>query len=82
MDVVKLLTEKNVGGADRLVRVVLGVVFLALAYFLQQYDLWVRAILGLVGVIGLVTGLLSHCTIYSLFGWSTRKEEKPWRKRR
>lgn len=66
----KLFTEKNVGGIDRLLRLVVGVVFLAAALF-ANLELWVKLLFGLIALAGLGTGLLSHCTLYSLIGFST-----------
>ena len=59
---------KNVGSTDRIIRLVLGVALIA-AYFLTggAYS-W----LYLVGAaIALVTGLMSTCPLYRIFGFST-----------
>jgi len=66
----KLLMEKNVGGIDRIVRILAGLVFAWLAF--GPYDLALRVLFGLLAIIGLATGIFSHCTLYSLMGWNTR----------
>ncbi|MDL2351958.1 MAG: DUF2892 domain-containing protein [Pseudomonadota bacterium] len=57
----------NVGSADRLFRIVLGLVLIALV-FVGPKTAW-----GWIGVIPLVTGFLRTCPLYSLFGFSTCK---------
>ena len=57
----------NVGSADRLFRIVLGLVLIALV-FVGPKTAW-----GWIGVIPLVTGFLRTCPLYSLFGISTCK---------
>ena len=60
--------KTNVGGIDRIARVVLGAALL-IAYFIgpQGSYSW----LFLLGVVPLVTGLVRSCPLYSLFGLST-----------
>lgn len=57
----------NVGGIDRLLRIVVGVVLLSLVV-IGPKTLW-----GLVGLVPLVTGLFETCPLYSLLGFSTCK---------
>ncbi|WP_333830564.1 YgaP family membrane protein [Pararhodobacter sp.] len=58
----------NVGTADRIIRVVVGLALLA-AFFLHTGASlrW----LYLIGIVPLVTGLFSTCPLYSLLGIST-----------
>tara|TARA_R110000772_G_scaffold232195_1_gene343512 strand:- start:101344 stop:101553 length:210 start_codon:yes stop_codon:yes gene_type:complete len=60
--------KKNVGGIDRLLRIVAGVVLLAL-FFLFPEEPW--RMWTLIGVVPLATGVFSTCPAYSLFGIST-----------
>jgi hypothetical protein len=55
----------NVGGSDRVVRVVMGTTFLfiSLTYF--------RPIVWLLGMAMLYTGLYRNCPLYRLVGFST-----------
>ncbi len=55
----------NVGSADRILRIVLGLVLIALV-FVGPKTPW-----GWVGIVPLVTGLFRTCPLYSLFGMST-----------
>lgn len=57
----------NVGGLDKTLRVVVGVVLLVLTAT-QTIGLW-----GLVGVVPLLTGLFNFCPLYTLFGIKTCK---------
>jgi hypothetical protein len=56
----------NVGSADKVVRIILGLVIIALGIVYKSW--W-----GLVGVPILATGLLNFCALYIPFGISTRK---------
>lgn len=55
----------NVGGLDRVLRIVAGFVLLALTA-MGTIGLW-----GLVGIVPLATGLFRICPAYSIFGLST-----------
>jgi Protein of unknown function (DUF2892) len=57
--------KTNVGGIDRLLRIVVGVVLLALTA-MGSIGLW-----GLIGIVPLATGLLKFCPVYPLLGLST-----------
>lgn len=61
----------NVGSTDRLIRLVAGVVLLGVAFFAVQGVLaWV---LGVLGVVLIVTGAIRVCPLYLPFGISTNK---------
>ncbi len=55
----------NVGGIDRIARVIVGVL-LILATTLGFIGIW-----GWIGVVPLATGLLRTCPLYKLFGFSS-----------
>lgn len=59
------LLARNEGGADRAIRVLVGLALLALA-FIGPKTPW-----GFLGIIPLATGLTGTCLIYRLFGIST-----------
>ena len=61
----------NVGTADRVFRIVLGIVLLSLIYFVEGSARW----FGLIGVIPLATAFMRWCPAYSLFGWSSASAE-------
>ncbi len=66
--------KTNVGGADRLLRMALGVILIALVFVGDKVGLpignW-----GWLGIIPLATGFLSTCPLYSLIGLNTCKAE-------
>lgn len=64
--------NKNVGMIDRILRVVLG---LALLAYLVLGSSSLRFI-GLVGIVPLLTALVGHCPMYTLFGFSTCPAKK------
>jgi len=64
--------KSNVGSADRIVRVVLGLALLALGLFVIPGGVW-GWILIVIGAISLVTGLASRCPAYALFKINTCK---------
>ena len=57
--------KSNVGGIDRILRIVLGLVLIGLAAT-GTVGLW-----GYIGAVPLVTGVIGWCPPYALFGWST-----------
>lgn len=57
--------KTNVGKADRILRIVLGVVLIALVFVGPQTP-W-----GWIGLVPLLTGLFSTCPVYSLLGLNT-----------
>lgn len=59
---------KNVGGIDRILRIVVGLALIAGFFLNTEASLrW----LYLLGIVPLATGLLSTCPLYSLLGLST-----------
>jgi membrane-bound ClpP family serine protease len=59
---------KNVGGFDRIARIVLGIVLIALT-LMGTIGTW-----GWIGVVPLLTGLFQVCPAYMPFKMSTNKE--------
>lgn len=59
--------KTNVGTADRIARIVLGLVLLSLA-FVGPATPW-----GYIGIVPLVTALIGWCPAYTLFGIKTCK---------
>jgi hypothetical protein len=55
----------NVGGVDRIARVIVGVL-LILATTFGFIGVW-----GWIGVVPLATGLLRSCPLYKIFGFNT-----------
>ncbi|HVN33196.1 MAG TPA: DUF2892 domain-containing protein [Thermoanaerobaculaceae bacterium] len=62
--------KANVGGIDRTIRIVVGIIIIALGIVFKSW--W-----GLVGVLVLATGLFNFCLLYIPLGISTRKTGPP-----
>lgn len=62
---------QNVGGFDRIARIVLGLVLIVVGFFLLS-GVW-GIIVGVVGLILLLTGLVGWCPLYLPFKFSSRK---------
>ncbi|NOQ81774.1 MAG: DUF2892 domain-containing protein [Methylophaga sp.] len=56
----------NVGGIDRRLRIIAGVVIIALGIYFQNW-------LGAIGLIPLLTGIIGWCPAYLPFGLSSAK---------
>jgi hypothetical protein len=67
------IVKKNMGSIDKIVRVLLAIVFAILIVLgiVQGVLAWV---LGILGVIFLVTSLVNRCPLYYPFGISTLKK--------
>lgn len=59
--------KANVGGIDKILRILAGLVVIALGLIYSSW--W-----GLVGVVFLGTGLLNYCPAYNLINFSTNKK--------
>ena len=64
------MLKNNVGGADKIIRIVVGLVLLSLV-FIGPKTLW-----GLVGLVPLLTGLMGTCPLYSILGMNTCPADK------
>ena len=62
---------KNVGGIDRVLRVVIGLVLIGLAAT-GTVGWW-----GYLGLVPLATAAMGWCPPYALFGWNTCAVRKP-----
>ena len=60
----------NVGGIDKVLRIVIGVVLIGLAAS-GRIGAW-----GYIGILPLLTGLFSRCGLYSLLGINTCPMDK------
>jgi len=59
--------KKNVGGADRIARAVLGVLIVIWGFYENSW--W-----GMLGLVMLTTAIFSWCPLYSLIDFSTAKK--------
>ena len=61
--------KKNMGAADRIIRVILGIVIIALGLMYKSW--W-----GAVGIIPILTAAMGYCPPYALLGVSTCRGSK------
>lgn len=61
--------ERNVGKTDKTIRIVVGVVIIAIGIVAKSW--W-----GLVGVVPLATAFINYCPLYSIMGINTSSENK------
>ena len=57
----------NVGGIDKVIRIVVGLAILSLVFILEGNARW----WGLIGIVPLATGLFNFCPAYAILGLST-----------
>ncbi|MCK7468144.1 MAG: DUF2892 domain-containing protein [Desulfosudis oleivorans] len=62
--------KPNVGGVDRILRIVAGIGVLSLLFILPGDAKW----WGLIGIVPLATAVFNFCPAYTLFGISTAKK--------
>lgn len=63
------LFEKNVGKIDRELRGILGILILLVSFFLLNYP--INYIIGLIGLLLLLTSIFGTCGLYSLLKINT-----------
>lgn len=61
--------KTNVGKADRTIRIIIGIVILAVGYYFKSW--W-----GLIGIVPILTAAIGWCPAYLPFGISTCKTKK------
>lgn len=65
---------RNVGGIDRGIRIVLGVILLVVGFSVPLGVVW-KTVVFVFAAVALVTGVIGTCGLYALMGTSTRKSE-------
>ncbi len=61
------IMKQNIGKTDKMIRIVLGVVLIAVGLYYKSW--W-----GIVGIIPLLTAGIGYCHLYTLLGISTCKK--------
>ena len=67
--------KANVGFLDMFIRLFLGVVMIGMAVagvFPAPWDM----VIGIVGIVPLVTGLLKFCPLYTILGINTKSKDE------
>lgn len=67
--------KKNMGYADRLIRIAAAFI-IALLYYFNKISGTTAIILLVIAGIFVVTGFISFCPLYKLFGISTKQKHK------
>lgn len=62
----RIKMTKNVGGIDKTIRIIAGILIIAAGFYYQSY--W-----GAIGLVPLLTALIGWCPPYALFGISSCK---------
>lgn len=60
---------KNVGGIDKILRIIAGIALIASVFLVPAMSPW-----GWIGVVPLLTGLFNFCPLYPLIGLNTCKK--------
>ena len=68
--------EKNVGIVDRIIRILAGLILIAVFAFGWVAAPWSYLVL-IIGLIALVTGVFGTCALYSLIGLNTIGKRVP-----
>jgi len=61
---------RNVGGTERVIRLVVGG-YLVLGAFFLDLPTWGTATLSVVGIVALLTGTVGYCPAWTVFGLNT-----------
>ena len=67
--------KKNMGGADRIVRIILALV-VGILYYQKIIDGTLAYVLLALAAVFVVTSFISFCPLYSLFGLKTCKTKE------
>jgi uncharacterized membrane protein HdeD (DUF308 family) len=67
--------KKNEGTADRVIRVILGIILIGLGvYFQGAWGIVAMIVLIVLGLIAIITGITGFCGLYKLLNISTTKK--------
>ncbi len=59
--------KQNIGNADKIIRIILGIVIAALGFYYKSW--W-----GLIALVPLLTAFISFCPLYPIFKLSTKNK--------
>ena len=63
--------SKNEGPIDRVIRVIIGLAMLYVGFFVMT-GIW-GTVVGVLGLVPLITGAIGFCPIYTMIGGGTNK---------
>lgn len=67
--------KKNMGAADKAVRILIAVI-IAILYYTNIISGTVALVLGILAIVFVVTSFISFCPLYLPFGINTSKKKK------
>jgi uncharacterized membrane protein YtjA (UPF0391 family) len=67
--------KQNMGGADKIIRILIALI-IGVLYFKGIITGTIGTVLMVLGVVFVVTSLVSFCPLYTLFGVNTCKTKK------
>ena len=70
------MLRRNVGGIDRVLRVTLGAIFFFAGLLLLSGNAGIGVAIGVVGVLGLLSGIVRFCVLYLPLGISTARPDE------
>ncbi len=70
-----MIMKKNMGSADRIIRVLIAAVF-AVLYFTGTVSGTLGLVLLILGAVFALTSLVSFCPLYAIFGMNTCSTKK------
>lgn len=68
--------KKNMGSADRIIRLIVAAIF-AYLYFSHTVEGTAGLVLIIAGLVFALTSLVSFCPLYTIFGINTCKTDSP-----
>jgi len=69
-----IIMKKNIGPTDKVIRIVIAAIIMALYYFGYISDTLAMVLL-IIGIILLLTSLINFCPLYKLIGTNTCKKK-------
>jgi len=70
-----MIMKKNMGSADRIIRILIAAVF-AVLYFTGTVSGTLGLVLLILGAVFVLTSLFSFCPLYTIFGMNTCATKK------
>jgi hypothetical protein len=64
--------EKTIGNTDRIIRIIVGIILILIPFIFSAGSV-LKAILVILGIIVLLTGITRMCLLYSLLGINTNR---------
>lgn len=66
--------KPNEGGTDRLIRIIVGILFFIIGWGILKNNL-LGIVFDILGILLFITGITGFCGLYRILGINTKKEE-------